>query len=225
MRNRIEARDWQPGEQIPTESQLCEMYGTSRITIRQAVSNLVSEGLVVREPGRGTFVREPLVTAGERGLTSFTQEMLGLGLQAGATVLDLLCEPSSPEVASRLRIEPGTAVVTAKRLRLGDGAPIGIQTARLIASRVPGLDEADLNDTSLYEYLREHYGLYPREAEETFWVTPAGREDATLLLIRPGVCCFRVERITHDESGPFEFVTSIMRGDRYRIHLALRASY
>jgi len=223
MRSRIEEGDWKPGEQIPTESQLCDMYGTSRITIRQAVSNLVSEGLVVREPGRGTFVREPAVTAGARGLTSFTEEMRGLGLQAGAKILDLSSEPSSPEVAGHLRIEPGTPVVMVKRLRLGDGVPIGIQTAHLIASRVPGLDQADLTDTSLYDYLREHHGIYPREAEETFYVTSASREDAELLNIRAGVCCFRVERITHDESGAFEFVTSIMRGDRYRIHLALRA--
>jgi len=223
MRSRIGEHEWKPGEQIPTESQLCELYGTSRITIRQAVSNLVSDGLIVREPGRGTFVREPSVTAGERGLTSFTQEMQALGLRAGATMLDLRCEPSSPETAGRLRMEPGAPVVTVKRLRLGDGVPIGIQTAHLIGSRFPGLEHADLSDTSLYDYLRDYYGLYPREAEEAFWVTRASREDAALLNIRSGVCCFGVERITHDESGPFEFVTSIMRGDRYRIHLALRA--
>src|SRR5262249_40585510 len=146
-----ESSEWRPGEQIPTESQLCEMYGTSRITIRQAVSILVSDGLIVREPGRGTFVREPSVTAGERGLTSFTQEMQALGLRAGATMLELLREPSPPEIAGHLEIEPGTPVVTVKRLRLGDGVPIGIQTAHLIASRFPGLEHADLVDASLYD--------------------------------------------------------------------------
>jgi GntR family transcriptional regulator len=80
-----------------------------------------------------------------------------------------------------------------------------------------------LENRSLYEVLAEHYGVNPTEAEETFWASSLSREDAALLQMKPGACCFRVERITHDETGPFEIVTSIMRGDRYRIHLGLRA--
>jgi GntR family transcriptional regulator len=182
----------------------------------------VSEELLVREPGRGTFVREPAVTAGARGLTSFTEEMRGLGLRAGGRVLDIGIEPCSAEAAAQLQLVPGTPVVTIKRLRLGNDAPVGLQTARLPAARVPGLEHADLQDRSLYEYLRERYGIHPTEAEETFWVGPAGRSDARLLNVSATSCCFRVTRVTHDENGPIEFVTSVMRGDRYRIHLGLR---
>jgi GntR family transcriptional regulator len=223
MRARIERDEWQPGEQIPTESQLCIIYGTSRITVRQAVSNLVSEGLLTREPGRGTFVREPAVTAGARGLTSFTQEMLALGLRAGSSVIDIHLEPAGEETTERLRLEPDAPVVCIKRLRLGSDIPIGVQVARLPAARFPGLDRADLSDRSLYGYISEYYGVTPTEAEETFWVIPAAREDAALLHVKAGACCFKVERTTYDESGPFEFVTSVMRGDRYRIRLGLRA--
>jgi GntR family transcriptional regulator len=223
MQRRIELGEWPPGHQIPTESQLCDIYGTSRITIRQAVTNLVTNGLVMREPGRGTFVREPAVTAGERGLTSFTEEMRTLGLESGSRLLDFTEEPAPPDIAHRLRIEPGDPIFKLKRLRLGDGTPLGIQVANLVAARFPGLQVSSLGDRSLYDYLRQTYGLHPLEAEETFQVTAAHKQEAALLNCRVGFCCFEVERITHDESGPFEFVTSIMRGDRYRVHLALRA--
>jgi GntR family transcriptional regulator len=223
MRRRIERGEWTPGGQIPTESQLCSLYGTSRITVRQAVSNLVNAGLLTREPGRGTFVREPSVTAGARGLTSFTQEMLGLGLRADSSILDMCLEPAQEEIAKHLRLAPGVGVVRVKRLRLGSDIPIGIQTAHFLADRSPGLESADLGNGSLYRYLNDYSGVTPTEAVETFWVTSANREDAVLLHVKPGACCFLVERTTYDELGPFEFVTSIMRGDRYRIRLGLRA--
>jgi GntR family transcriptional regulator len=223
MRARIDRGDWTAGQQIPTEAQLCDAYGASRITIRQAIANLVRDGFLVREAGRGTFVRQPAVTAGVRGLTSFTQEMVGLGLRASAQVLNIELEPPSEYIADKLHLQPEDQVVTIHRLRLGNEAPFGIQTARLPATRFPGLEHMALENRSLYEVLATHYGVRPTEAEETFWASSLSGEDAVLLQMKRGACCFLVERITHDETGPFEVVTSIMRGDRYRIHLGLRA--
>ena len=222
MRRRIQTGRWPPGQRIPSEQELCSLYGVSRITVRQAIANLASGGLVVREPGRGTFVREPTLTAGMRGLTSFTEEMAQLGLRAGARVLRVGTEPASAELAERLRIDPGNPIVVIRRVRLGNGKPIGIQTSRLIAARFPGLEEADLTDSSLYAFLEEQYGVVPTEAEETFDVVAIDAADARVLGVKPGVCGFRVQRLTFDLTGPFEFVTSIMRGDRYQIRLGLR---
>lgn len=223
MRQRLHRGEWRSGQRIPTERELEAMYSASRITIRQAVSNLVAEGLVVREPGRGTFVRDATFTAAPRGVTSFTDEMLGLGLQAGARLLAIRLEAASAEVAQRLHIAPGSPVVMIKRLRLGDDKPMGLQTARLPAIRVPGLERASLADHSLYAYLEQHHGIIPAEAEETFRVGAARGEAAELLKVPEGTCSFLVERLTSDHLGPFEFVTSVFRGDRYRIRLMLRS--
>ncbi len=222
MRGRIQTGRWRPGQRIPSEHELCSLYGVSRITIRQAISNLAAGGLLVREPGRGTFVREPTITAGSRGLTSFTEEMAQLGLRAGARMLSVGKEPASTELAERLRLTPGDPVVVIQRLRLGDGKPIGIQTSRLLHARFPGLEQVDLADSSLYAYLEEHYGVVPTEAEETFDVVAIDAKDARVLKVKPGACGFRVQRLTLDPGGPFEFVTSIMRGDRYQVRLGLR---
>lgn len=224
MRDRIRRGEWKSRQQIPTESQLCRLYDTSRITVRQAVKQLASEGLLLPLAGKGTFVRDPAVTAGEGGLSSFTKAMLDLGLRAGSEVLEQYLSRASIEVASRLQIEPGDEVITIKRLRRGNGNPIGIQNAHLVGRRFPGLEKAPLRDLSLYEYLREHYSVKPAVWAETFRVGTASDEDAGLLGCSPNLCCFFGERTTSDTEGVFELTYSVMRGDRYQVRLNVPAS-
>lgn len=223
IQRNIEHGEWPPGHRLPSEAELCKRYGASRITIRRAIGDLAGEGLLQPISGRGTYVREPTVTAGPRDLTSFTQEMAGLGLHAGARLLRNTLEPAPANVAERLSLSEGEPVIIIARLRTGDGKPIGIQTTHLPASRFPGLEKADLGDGSLYRYLEEHYGFRPAEAEETFEVGAIRRRDAELLEVRPGICGFLVQRLTYDADGrPSEYVTTVMRGDRYRIRVGLR---
>jgi GntR family transcriptional regulator len=126
------------------------------------------------------------------------------------------------EEAEALRIGVGAAVVRVRRVRTGNGQPIGLQEAALVGSRFPGLERVELAGASLYDVLRERYGVTPVEAFETFTVAPIQGDDAELLRVAPGACGFRVHRVTFDARDPFEFTTSVMRGDRYRIRLALR---
>lgn len=222
LRERILAGEWTPGEQIPTEEQLGEMYGVSRITIRQAVRNLVDTGYLERGQGRGTFVREPVLVAGERGLRSFSEEMRALDLEPGAHMLEVGTVPAGGGVAEHLGLEGGDLVHRVRRLRTGDGKPIGLQSAHLPAGRFPGLDDRLAAGTSLYQLLRTGYGVVPDHARETFSVVRIPEEDAPLLGVEPGEPAFHVERVAYDASGPFEYTVSIMRGDRYRIQWVLR---
>lgn len=225
MRRRVEAAQWRAGDRIPSESELCDHYGASRITIRRAISELVADGLLVRFPGRGTFVREPTFTAGPRGLTSFTQEMASLGLRASATIIDVVRQPVPADVADRLGLADGDHVVVLTRLRTGDGKPMGVQTAYLPAELVPGMERAELGDGSMYTFLAEVYGVQPAEAEEVFEVGPIRGADAQLLDVRAGTCGFHVKRLTVDADGrPIEYVRSVIRGDRYRIRMSLHAN-
>ncbi len=224
IRRFIADGEWLPGQRLPSEKELEILYGASRITIRRALHELTADGLLERAPGRGTFVRQPTLTAEPRSVTSFTEEMARLGLRGDARMIDIGIEPASPAVASALRLSEQDPVVVIHRLRLADDKPLGLQRAYLAAARFPGLESADLAHRSLYEYLRETYGVVPREAEEMFRVGSIEGEDARLLNVRPGACGFLVERCTFDEHGPVEFVASVMRGDRYRVHLGLRST-
>jgi len=221
LRGLIEKGEWATGTQIPNEDRLGTMLGISRITLRHALQNLEEAGLVRREHGRGTFVRSATVVAGARGLTSFTEEMVTLGLVVGTKLLKAEIVAAASDVADALDIEAGVEVVRLRRLRLGNNAPIGIQTAHLPAARFPGLYEEAGQMGSLYETLRNRYGTAPVEAREVYRVGLVSAEDAELIGQPAGTPAFVVERIAFDDKGPFEFTVSTMRADRYEIRSTL----
>jgi GntR family transcriptional regulator len=221
LRALIENGEWPTGSQIPNEDRLGTMLGISRITVRHALRNLEEAGLLRREHGRGTFVRSATVVAGARGLTSFTEEMQTLGLAVGTRLLDAQIVPATAEVADALDLAPGEPVVQLRRLRLGNSQPIGIQTAQIPQSRVPGLYEDAHNIQSLYEALRSRYGIAPVQAKEVYRVGTVSEADAGLIQLPAGTPAFVVERITYDHKGPFEFTLSTMRADRYEIRSTL----
>lgn len=212
---------WPDGTQLPNEGKLSEMLGVSRITIRHALRNIEEAGLLRREHGRGTFVRTSTVTAGVRGLTSFTQEMADRGLVVGSRVLEMVEIAATPDIATALEIADGSAVYKIRRLRAGNNQPIGVQTAYLPAARMPGFLEIEEPLLSLYEVLRNRFGLAPQVAREIYRVGTVSSDDAALLEVEPGSPAFVVQRITCDARGPFEFTVSTMRGDRYEIRSRL----
>jgi GntR family transcriptional regulator, N-acetylglucosamine utilization regulator len=220
LHRRIDAGEWDHGERIPTESELCRAYDVSRVTIRHALGRLVDRGLLMRERGRGTFVRDASLTAGARGVTSFSAE---LGAAAGSRVLEQRVVTARDEPSGdALGLEPEAPLLLLRRLRTSRSRPIGVQTCLLPLERFPGVEAVDFNDTSLYGVLRQMYGLVPFEAVETFTVVGVEGEDAEILDVPVGSPGFHVERLTLDLRGPFEHVRSVMRGDRYRVRLFLR---
>jgi GntR family transcriptional regulator, N-acetylglucosamine utilization regulator len=223
IRQRIESGEWPPGDRIPAEDRLCELLGVSRITVRHAIRNLEESGLLRREHGRGTFVRSATVVAGTRDLTSFTDEMLRLGLVAGSKVLEAVEVPALADVAAALAIGEGAQVVRIRRLRMGGNAPIGLQTAHIPVARVPGFLDAGPLEGSLYRLLKARYRITPEEAHEVYRVTLVDDYHAQLLDVPVGSPAFVIERVSADAFGPFEFTVSLMRGDLYAIRATLRS--
>lgn len=222
LRGKILTKEWPPGTRIPTEKELCDTYHVSRVTVRQAVRNLVESGFLTRTPGRGTFVKAPLLTAGERALRSFSEDMRGLNLKPGSTLMDFLLREATQLELERLELAGGAKIFQISRLRTGDGHPIGLQVTRLPETRFPDLEAADIANGSLYELLETRYGVQLSEAHERFWATNVQAEDAAILDVAPGAPAFRVERVSWDNLGPMEFTTSLMRGDRYQIQWVLK---
>src|SRR5205814_6155689 len=108
MRERVRAGEWQPGDLIPSERELGETYGISRMTARQAVTDLVIEGLFYREQGKGTFVSDRKITQQLIHLTGFTEYIRARGQRRGTKVLSAEMRPADEATAERLRISPGT---------------------------------------------------------------------------------------------------------------------
>jgi GntR family transcriptional regulator len=222
IRERIASDQWQPGQRIPSEAELVGAYAASRITIRQALSVLSQEGLVVRERGRGSFVRDPAIIARPSRLTSFTAEMRAKGIRPSSQVRSFTIEAADEDIARHLDLATGEAVLRLERLRHGDGEPIGIQVAWLPAALFPGLLDVDFSSVSLYEELERRYGVIVNDAEETFSASLIDADTAILLSVPVFAAAFRVTRVGRNAGRPIEFTQSILRGDRYRVQVRLR---
>jgi len=223
--NAIDAGQLTPDQQLPNEGKIAEDFRISKITVRQAMQELVDLGYVRRERGRGTFVSKPKLDMGPRELTSFSEEMRRHRLAASSRVIEKFTTNAGGRMAEALDLHAGEPVLVLKRLRMADAQPMGIQTAHIPLELAPGLAEADLENLSLYELLRNRYGLQPAKARETYFAVPAEPMPAVLLGVSPGSPVFAVERVTFLASGkPFEFVRSVMRGDRYSIILEILAN-
>jgi GntR family transcriptional regulator len=220
LKAEIESGRWRPGEQIPTETQLVEDFGVSKITVRQALQGLVDLGYIRREHGRGTFVSKRKFDEGPRELTSFSEEMKGHSLQATSRILANTVGEAEVRVAKALGVPAQSPVLVLTRLRLANGEPLTVQTAYIPAALVPRLEIDEFS--SLYEVLQARYHLYAARAKETYLAATADDSVTKLLGIRKGAAVFRVERVTFlPNDKPFEFVQSTIRGDRYSIVLDL----
>ena len=128
-------------------------------------------------------------------------------------------------VAEQLRIPEGAEIFVLRRLRLADGETMGIQTAHVPLALAPGLVREDFNSASLYDTLQRKFGLIPFHARETHSAILIEGEDAAILRLPEGSSGLAAKRLTFLADGrPFEFVTSVMRGDRYEIVLDLVGS-
>jgi GntR family transcriptional regulator len=221
LRRAIESGEYEPGQQLPNEGQLAERFSVSKITVRQALHGLANHGYVQREQGRGTFVSKLRLDQGPHELLGFNEEMQRRHLVPATKVLKIDVIKADVAIAPPLELVPGASVVRLKRLRLADGEPMGVQTAHVPSALAPGLENENFEDRSLYDLLRSR-GLWPARARETHCASVADRASARLLRIPTGAPVFAAERITFLANGkPFEFVKSVMRGDRYSIVLDL----
>jgi GntR family transcriptional regulator len=218
----IESGEWEPGQQLPTETRLSERFGVSKITVRQALRDLVDLGYIRREQGRGTFVAKVKLSQGPRELTSFSEEMRRHNLPSQTKVLEQTTQGADAAAAEALHIAGGEPVLVLKRLRMAAGEPMGIQTAQIPAALVPGLAGENLENVSLYEILQSRYGLHPAHARETHFAVLVEPDQAIRLGVEPHSAALAATRVSYLADGrPLELVHSILRGDRYRIVLDL----
>lgn len=218
----IESGRWRPDDRLPTEDELSARFEVSKITVRHALRDLSNLGYIRREQGRGTFVQRPPLVQGPRELTSFTDEMRRHGRVAASQVLEQGTIDATAELAARLGVIVGDPVFFLRRLRLADREPMGLQTAYIPASLVPGISDMSFMEVSLYDVLRDEYSLHPASAHETHRAVLVGPDEAHWLRVPPGSPAMAAERVAHLADGrALEYVQSIMRGDRYAIVLDL----
>jgi DNA-binding GntR family transcriptional regulator len=205
------------GERLPSDAELCTEFGVSRMTARNAMHRLAEDGLVRREPGRGSFVARPPAHRRANRLMTFTQEMLRAGRVPSSRMLSRVIRPSSMSEAESLGIPAGESVVDLRRLRLADGEPIALESTVLIGACAPAVMTADLTGGSLHEAL-VRAGFVPTRGTGTIAAAAAKAPEARLLQIRTGDPLLVERRVILDGHGRrIEATESVYAADRYAL--------
>jgi GntR family transcriptional regulator len=201
-------------DRLPGEVDLAARYGVTRMTVRQALTNLVNDGLLVRRRGVGTFVAENAAQRRNMSrLTGFTEDMRSSGRSVETRMVAQRIIPASADVAEALQLAaPGLHVTHVGRLRVVDGTPVIIQHSWVPYDLCPDLWSEPLVDDSLYATLRNKYDIVLRRADQRIAAVSAGREHAALLEVPARAPLLRVERVTLDDRNvPVELARSWMR--------------
>jgi GntR family transcriptional regulator len=223
IRERVRSGEWKPGDHIPSERELSEKYGISRMTARQAITDLVNEGLFYREQGKGTFVSERKITQQLIRLTGFTEDIRARGQRPGTKVLSAEMRPADEATAEKLRIDHGTPIFRLQRLRLADDEPLAIELSQISFKGCERLLEEDLEKNSLYRVLETNHGIPLMEADQELEAGLAGNEESQLLKISVGSPVLFTRRVTYTERNqPIEYAKAVYCGNKYTFYTHLK---
>lgn len=217
IKERIRSGELQPGAQLPSERDLSEYVGVSRMTARHAIAYLVLEGTLIAQQGRGTFVAEPKLTYDALHLLGFTEETMRQGGVVTSRVLEQSVGTPSSRVAAELMLATEATVSKVVRLRLSGETPLLLETSYIPTKLCPGLAQEDLTTRSLYALLEHQYGHRLAFARQTVEATIANDYESTLFGIKPGTAMLLLEGVTYLERGGIvEYFKAIYRADRLK---------
>ncbi|GAC1393175.1 MAG: GntR family transcriptional regulator [Ktedonobacteraceae bacterium] len=222
VRSEIERGIYKPGDRLPAEPELIQKYGVSRITVRQALTELENEGTVVRRHGKGTYVAERRIEQDLVRLTDFVEDMHLAGLVPSSQVLAFVHEAANPQVAAALNLSTDEEVIRVDRLRLANDLPIAYDTTWLPLRFGMLLSQEMLTHETIYHILETRYSI-PVEAG-IFHITAAMAtvEQARMLDIASGTALLLIQRISCTASElPVYIQERYYRTDRvsYRVTL------
>lgn len=207
-----------PDRCLPSERELCDMFGVSRITVRRAVADLELEGVLFRVQGKGAFVNVAKIQQPLFRVSSFTQDMNSRQMKPGARILALERIPSGELIAAKLGIAPTEDVYMLKRLRLADEEPMAIETCYLPV-RIGAVIADKIGDNmSLYHLIQSACGVTITSATETIEVSRLKNYERKLLVCESIPYAMHFTRCSYDAEGnSVEYVESKYRADRYRL--------
>ncbi|AEV94623.1 GntR family transcriptional regulator [Pediococcus claussenii] len=219
IKKAIEAGKWKVGDRIPAERDLSENFNVSRMTLRQAISTLVDEGILERKVGSGTYVASQKVQEKVSGVTSFTDLTEAQGKHPSSKTITYHAGTPSLSEMEKLNLDDGELVVRMERIRYADEVPICYETATLPEKLVRNFSEDEVT-RSLYKTLEDKAGLVIGRAEQTVSAMLASERVSEYLNIKRGDAILRLHQVSYSQEGkPFEYVRTQYVGDRFEFYL------
>ncbi len=224
VRRRILDGSYAPHSQMPSEAQMMEAFGVSRITIRQALGDLQKEGLIFKVPGKGSFVSKPKAFQNLSRLQGFGEAMTPAGYETYAQVLSARAVPAEAAVAQRLQVAPGEKVFEIQRLRHLNREPISVDVSYFPLPLGQRLAQEDLPARDIFVILENDYGLHLTHADVSIDAISATEPLARLLRTPEDAPLLRIERLTFADDQPLDFEYLYYRGDAFQYRLRVERS-
>lgn len=225
--NLIAEQNLKPGNKIPTEIELCEQSGYSRMTINKALNHLADAGQIVRTRGKGSFVASPSVHKQLPQFSSFTDDMRSIGLNPGSKLLShsVIHAKENPTVQQKLQLEDDELIHDFVRLRTGNDIPIALSHTWISEKLVPIIPPSQL-EHSLVTYLKQQYSIKPGHVEVTFSAKIPSAEQKKLLQLNKQEALLISAHTTygdfHGEILPYEYVETSYNSDLYTYTLSIK---
>lgn len=222
IEDKITSGVWKTGDRIPSEQELGEQYGMSRITVRKAVEELERQGRVEKIQGKGTFVIGRSIVQNLGNLYSFTHEMERQGKVSSTRLLERRIEKASHRLSLNLGVEKGEDVIYVERLRCADhNQPIMLERAYFSAASYPFIMDIDLDTQPLYQTLEDSYGVHIDKAIERFKACELTPEECDKLECQPKQYGLLVKRTAYSKDSVVCFSSTVSSGDMFEFTLKL----
>lgn len=206
---------WQPGQRIPTEEELCREYRVSKITVRQAVHNLASEGHLLKLQGKGTFVTGVLSEGCLAMRTIFTEEMFGKEVKVERKILSRGIKTPPSDASGYLRTDDRVYHVLSKRVV--NGEPVYLEESFIPSRLVPDIEKVDFSRCSLYSLLQEKGIKKIFKVIQTIEISQARADNAKHLDVAAGVPVLVIHRLLlSSDNTPVAYTRFLGRSDRYK---------
>lgn len=216
---KIKDGEFPAGSIIPSERDLAESLNISRMTVRQALNQLVVEGVLFREKGRGTFVSKSKIE--QRNIMSFSDTVRKKGLVPSTKLLYFSKEAERFDINELLDIGNDELVYVIKRLRLANDIPIAVEEVFIPEKYCPNLDRFDLG-TSLYNLIKEEYSITIGYMDNNIEASLPSKEDKELLKITSNVPILRISGTSFTESGmKLSYERDVYRADQYNYNVRI----
>jgi phosphonate metabolism transcriptional regulator PhnF len=214
IQHKIDAGEYKPGDQLPTETVLSRQFGVNRHTAREALKLLKNEGTVFGLQGKGNYVAEKKILYRISKKMRFSSSIMDAGLTPGSRLISCGIETADADIAPKLGLVEGEAVLKIEILRSADSIPLMLATATLPAGRFSGLRDHLNGSFSLYALLKEHYGIEAHRSESIFETVMPNDREIHHFGISPSVPLMLVRSVARDQVGcVVEYCVTRMRGD------------
>ena len=223
IREMIESGELKEGDSIIPERELCNIQNVSRMTVNKAISNLVSDGILYRVQGKGTFVSKQKKKYQFSNVKGFTDVMKEKGIKIKTDILSFEMEIPSELIKVKLGInDDSTNVYKIVRLRYTDGEPFAIEVVYLSETMCKGFTKGMIDNNSLYKILKETYNHKITKATQSIEPIILCEDESKLLEVEEGSLALKIQRNSYDIQGePIEYTISVFRSDKFQYELIL----